>query len=118
MLELVAIFTTGGIVLFYKAFALIKTDIIDCLIKKIMIQDRKAETSLLEEPFRLHWSFANKEGLVFVAVHREVFQMEYVADLLEILRQEYTQHTLSLLKTLDNIITHVPSFEEGFQSCY
>ncbi len=114
MLELISIFTTGGILLFQKAFALIKTDIIDCLIKKILLQDRCAETSLLEEPYRLHWSFANQEGLVFVAVHREVFQMDHVPDLLEILRAEYTQNTLPLLKKLDGLIRDVPSFEEGF----
>ena len=75
MLELVAIFTTGGIMLFYKAFCVLKQDMIDILIKKILIQDRRGESSLLEEPYRIQWTFANQEGLVVVGVYREVFQV-------------------------------------------
>jgi hypothetical protein len=48
---------------------------IDILIKKILIQDRRGESSLLEEPYRIQWTFANQEGLVVVGVYREVFQV-------------------------------------------
>lgn len=37
MLDLACIFTTGGVILFYKAFFPMKIDVIDKLIKTILI---------------------------------------------------------------------------------
>jgi hypothetical protein len=39
MIDLACIFTTGGVVLFYKSFCDIKFDIIDQLIRKVIISN-------------------------------------------------------------------------------
>jgi len=73
MLELVAIFSTGGILLFYKAFSTMKFDVIDLLVKKILVQDKKGEQSYFADPYRVKWSFANQHNLVFLTIYREIF---------------------------------------------
>jgi signal recognition particle receptor subunit alpha len=89
MLELAAIFTTGGLLLFYKAFCTLKFDIIDKLIKKILIQDKSGEDSYFEDPYRIKWSFANPHNLVIVLVYREMFQVNYIQELIEIVKNSY-----------------------------
>ena len=40
MIDLACIFSTGGIILFYKAFCTLKTDIVSDLITRNLINDR------------------------------------------------------------------------------
>ena len=40
MLNLEAIFTTSGVLLFYKAFDTLKFDILDCLIQNNLAKDK------------------------------------------------------------------------------
>lgn len=89
MLELAAIFTTGGFLLFYKAFCPLKFDVIDKLIRKILIQDKSGEESYFEDPYRIKWSFANPHNLVIVMVYREIFQVEYIQELIDIVKNTY-----------------------------
>jgi len=45
LIILVCIFLTGGVILFYKAFCVLKFDILDCLIKKVLLQVKTSENS-------------------------------------------------------------------------
>lgn len=56
MIELACIFTSGGIVLFYKAFSELKYDLVDDLIKKNLINERFSESSYLLDNYRIEWS--------------------------------------------------------------
>jgi len=55
MIELACIFTTGGVVLFYKAFSTLRYDLVDDLIKKNLINERFSEQSYLLDNYRIEW---------------------------------------------------------------
>ena len=58
MIDLVCIFTTGGVILFYKTLFTIKFDVVDTIIKKVLIHEKNAETSYYADPYDIRWKFA------------------------------------------------------------
>lgn len=56
MIELACIFTTGGIILFYKEFSAMRYDLVDNLIKKNLINERFSEQSYLLDNYRIMWN--------------------------------------------------------------
>jgi hypothetical protein len=54
MIDLACIFTTGGIILFYKAFCVLKSDLIEVLIKDNLAKD-KNEMNFFSDPYRVFW---------------------------------------------------------------
>lgn len=55
MIDLVCIFTTGGVILFYKTLFTIKYDIVDIIIKKVLIHEKNTETTHLIDPYEVKW---------------------------------------------------------------
>lgn len=117
MFDLVCIFTTGGVILFYKAFCDLKFDIIDCLIKKVLIQEKNSETSYLMEPYTVKWKFANEFNLIIAAVYQELFHLTYVEDLLELIKENYVKTMIPTLLIKDNLYKSITSFEDKFEEC-
>ena len=60
MIDLACIFTTGGVILFYKAFCTLKYDIVTDLITKNLINDRLDEKSYLDYLTQLNISIGTK----------------------------------------------------------
>ena len=117
MFDLVCIFTTGGVILFYKAFCALKFDIIDCLIKKVLLQEKTSEKSYLMEPYSVKWKKANEFNLIIAAVYQELFQLTYVEDLLELIRDNYVKTIIPSLLIKDNIYKKITDFDGNFEEC-
>ena len=115
MFDLVCIFTTGGVILFYKAFCVLKFDIIDCLIKKVLLQEKTSENSYFMEPYNVKWKLANEFNLIIAAVYQELFQLTYVEDLLELIKDNYIKTVIPNLLIKENIYKKIESFEEKFE---
>ena len=115
MIELACIFTTGGVILFYKAFVTLKFDPIDVLIKKVLIQDRTGETSLHTDPYIIKWRLANDIGLIFTVVYREMFHVLFIDELLDLLKTEYVNNFYPKITIKNNLYKLIPDFDEGFK---
>ena len=72
MIDVICIFTTGGVILFYKAFVQLKLDPIDMFIKNILVQERAAEKSYTCDPYTVKWRQSNELGIIFCAVYQEL----------------------------------------------
>lgn len=114
MIDLACIFTTGGVVLFYKAFCTLKFDAIDLLVKKILVQDKAAETSSFMEPYMVKWKVANDLELVFALVYQEIFHLQYIDDLLEMMRNEYREKFYPQIVIEKNFFKQIPAFDKEF----
>ncbi|EGC29428.1 hypothetical protein DICPUDRAFT_51281 [Dictyostelium purpureum] len=66
MLDSFTILTKGGIVLWSKEFAKIKGSPINTLIKKVLLEERSADTSFQIDSYSLKWTFANEFDLIFI----------------------------------------------------
>lgn len=67
MLNLAAIFTTSGVLLFYKAFDTLKFDILDSLIQNNLAKDKNNQTIFID-PYRVMWLKSTENNLFFVIV--------------------------------------------------
>ena len=70
--DIACAFTTGGVILFYKAFILLNSDPIDMFIKEILVQQRTAETEYVHKDNKVKWRILNDIGLIFCIAYREI----------------------------------------------
>jgi signal recognition particle receptor subunit alpha len=115
MLDLACIFTTGGIVLFYKAFCEMKFDAIDLLIKKVLIQDKDSQIQYFVEPYIVKWNVVKELGLIFAVVYQELFQLSNMEDLITLIKDEYVAKAYPLITIENNFMKNIPSFETNFE---
>lgn len=115
MFDLVCIFTTGGVMLFYKAMCALKFDIVDYLIKNILIQEKNSESHYTADPYTAKWKFANEFKLIFVVIYQEMFHLTYVEELLELMRENYIKTIIPSFIIKNNIFHFIPNFDSGFE---
>ena len=114
MIDLACVFTTGGVVLFYKTYCNLKFDAIDTLIKKVLVQDKAAESQLFLEPYMVKWKVANDLNLIFAIVYQEIFHLLYIDDLLEIMKNEFRDKIYPNIVVERNFYKNIPSFDKEF----
>ncbi|EAL68875.1 signal recognition particle receptor alpha subunit [Dictyostelium discoideum AX4] len=114
MLDSFTILTKGGIVLWSKEFAKIKGSPINSLIKKVLLEERSAETSFQIDSYSLKWTFSNEFDLIFVVVYQKIFTLLYIEELLTTVKKRfikmYKDLLLKLKESSDFII--VDKFQE------
>ncbi|KAK5578032.1 hypothetical protein RB653_002983 [Dictyostelium firmibasis] len=94
------ILTKGGIVLWSKEFAKIKGSPINSLIKKVLLEERSAETSFQIDSYSLKWTFSNEFDLIFVVVYQKIFTLLYIEELLTTVKKRFIKMYKDLLLTL------------------
>lgn len=112
MLDHLAIFTRGGLVLWTFQLSALKGSPIDALVQTCLLQERSGETFFHygkdAGAYTLKWTFHNELGLVFVAVYQRILQLLYVDEILSSVKQEFT----SLFKPGK---CAYPEFDDTFQ---
>ncbi|KAJ3193599.1 hypothetical protein HK101_004570, partial [Irineochytrium annulatum] len=94
MLDQFSIITKGGLVLWTRAFADVRpyassTHPVDSLIRDVLIEERSGLDYYEKDSFRIHWTFANDLGLIFVVVYQKILQLAYIEDLLETVKKAF-----------------------------
>ncbi|EGR28659.1 signal recognition particle receptor, putative [Ichthyophthirius multifiliis] len=115
MIELICIFTTGGIILFQQQFSTLKSDLVDNLIKKNLINDRSSEKSYLYDSYRVMWKSNTDKKLIFMIAYGELQHLQYADVLLKLIEATYINEYFSQIIIKNNIIKSFPKFDEGFQ---
>lgn len=115
MFDFVCIFTTGGVILWCKAFCDLKLDILNIFIKNILLQEKSARTSYSYQDYMLKWKTQNDIKLVFAIVYKEILQLAFVDELLEFIRFEFVNKVYpSLTKKGEVYLTLPNSFDQHF----
>ena len=89
MFEYVCIFTMGGVVLWCRAFCEMKLDILNAFIKNILLAQQTAKTQYNFGDCILKWKVQNDLQLVFAIIYKEILQLSFVEDLLDMMRYEF-----------------------------
>ncbi|CAH8352847.1 unnamed protein product [Eruca vesicaria subsp. sativa] len=93
MLEQLLIFTRGGLILWTckELGNALKGSPIDTLIRSCLLEERSGEVSFNYEAYTLKWTFHNDLGLVFVAVYQRILHLLYVDDLLNMVKESFSE---------------------------
>jgi len=72
MFDFVCIFTTGGVVLWCKAFVDMKLDLLNLFIKSILLEEKTSKTQFNFADYVLKWKVQNDLKLVFAIIYKEI----------------------------------------------
>jgi hypothetical protein len=120
MFDFVCIFTTGGVLLWNKALYAdcFNVELINIFIKSVLLDDGariQTRRQFIHQDYMLKWQVANDLKLVFLVVYKEILQLAYVEQFLELLAKAFVGsvyqqlvkkgdvfHSLSLPATSEN----------------
>ncbi|EAR88546.1 signal recognition particle receptor subunit alpha (macronuclear) [Tetrahymena thermophila SB210] len=115
MIELACIFTTSGVILFYKAFSTLRYDLVDDLIKKNLINERFSEQSYLLDNYRVMWTRDQERNLVFMIAYSELLHLQSTDKFIKLLKAIYVEDYYNQIKIENHVIKEIPSFDKGFE---
>ena len=109
MFDYFCIFTTGGVVLWYKAFVELNFDLINQLIKDIMIEEKTAKNQFIFRDNIIKWKVANDINMVFTVVYKEVLHLTYVDELLDMIQAEFVKKVVPNLEIENGLYISLPT---------
>jgi signal recognition particle receptor subunit alpha len=101
MLDEVAVFTRGGVVLWSrKLVSALSDDPVRRLVSEVLLLDKAGESSFHVNEYTLKWSFANELNLVFVVVYLNFSSVFPVDALLDEFKNSFVSMFADLLKVV------------------
>ena len=115
MYDLFCIFTTGGLILWYKHMLPdFKFEVVNNLIKTILLDEKRTIDSFKQNDTILKWKILNDLGLIFLVAYKEAYNLLYVDQLLDLASKDFSLKTLSNLKRVGDVYTDCPNYSENF----
>lgn len=110
MFEYMCIFTTGGVVLWYRALCEMKgVDILmNLFIKNILLEEKTAKTHFSYQDCIVKWKVQNDLQLVFAIIYKEILQLKFVDELLEMVREEFVVKIHPLIPRQGSVYITLP----------
>ena len=112
MIDYACIFTTGGVVLWCKAFCdtTFKLDIVNMFIKTVLLDDKTLNrNSYSFQDNVLRWKMQSDLKIVFAIVYKEILQLTMIDDFLERLQYDFMEKVWPRVEIKgDVIITPLP----------
>lgn len=116
MIDIACIFTTGGVILFYKAFVDLKFDPIDLFIKNILVNERTSETEYRCNPYMVKWWISNELGIIFCVAYQNLFPILYVDVLLQKMEQQFRDNLFKNIIFKKGIYLRVPDYSDHYKN--
>jgi len=116
MFDFVCIFTTGGVVLWFKAFCEMRLDLLNLFIKNILLEEKSgAKSQFAFADFVLKWKVQNDLKLVFAVIYKEILQLAFVEELLDMVRFEFVTKVFPQVARLGEVYLTLPTqFDQHF----
>ena len=119
MFDFFCIFTTGGVVLWCKAFVEIRFDLINQLIKDIIVEEKMGQTQYSFKDFIIKFKVANDLGIVFTAVYNKIIHLTMVDELVDMVYAEFKKKVIPNLDIENGLYVTLPSyFDKNFDKIY
>ena len=83
MIDAICAFTRGGVLLWMYQYIKVKGNPVDELIKRVLLEERTAQSTFKVDQYTMKWLLVNKLDLVFVVIYQGILPMEYLDKLLE-----------------------------------
>ena len=100
MIDYACIFTTGGVVLWCKAFCdtSFKLDIVNMFIKTVLLDEKTAgKNSYSFQDNILRFKLQSDLKIVFAIVYKEILQLTMIDDLLDMIKFDFVNKILPKL---------------------
>lgn len=118
MLDLACIFTTGGVILFCKAFCDLDLAIVNDFIFNVFVQEKLGDKELKVRDRIYIWKFDTEINLVFLFVYQELFKAFNFGEMLNYTKSYYKKKCFSLVQKKGDLIISSPDFEAEFDKIY
>ena len=112
MFDYACIFTTGGVVLWCKAFydTSLKLDLVNMLVKNVLLDEKNANrNSYSHQDSVLRWKINPDVKIVFAIVYKEILQLTLIDEFLEMLKYDFEQKVWPKLMVKGGIVMSVPA---------
>jgi signal recognition particle receptor subunit alpha len=115
MFDIVCVFSTGGVILWLKAFSNISIEIINTLVKDVLIQEKTSLQLYRHGTCIIKWRLAPELGLVFAIIYQEILNLLNVDDFLDMLVKDFTARVAKNMVMNNGLYENVISYEEYFK---
>ena len=112
MLDYAIIFTTGGAVLWCKAFCenKFKYDIVNMFIKNVLLDDKTInKNSYAFNDNVLKWKILPDVKIVFAIVYKEILQLTMIDDLIDMVKYDFEQKVWPSLGVRGGLVLKLPT---------
>jgi signal recognition particle receptor subunit alpha len=90
MIDLVTVFTRGGVVLWKKQLTPeASTESINFLVNNVLLEEKAGVRSATKDSYNLKWTLENDLNLVFVAMYLKISSLLYIEELLEAVKTAF-----------------------------
>lgn len=115
MIDLFCIFTTGGLILWYKTFVGIKFEnIINNLIRNILLDQKRNQDYHNVNGTIMRWKVVNESGLIFLVAYQEAYGVLYVDQLLDFVTKDFLNSFNKNLKKNGKLYLETAGYSESF----
>jgi signal recognition particle receptor subunit alpha len=117
MIDLFCIFSTGGLILYYKSFTELNFEIINDLIKNILMDEKHNQDyykPLNGNGIILRWKILNEKQLIFVVAYQESYNVLYTDKLLDLILKDFKENQISKLNHIKNVYFELPNYTKEF----
>ncbi len=115
MIDLFCIFTTGGLILWYKTFVVIKFEnLINNLIRNILLDQKRNQDYHNVNGTILRWKVVNESGLIFLVAYQEDYGVLYVDQLLDLVSKDFLNNFNKNLKKNGKLYLERANYLEAF----
>jgi signal recognition particle receptor subunit alpha len=116
MLDFFCIFTTGGLILWYKKYVgTIKIELlINNLIKNVLLDEKRTQEFHTVTGSVMRWRTINEVGLIFLVAYQEMFNVLYTDKLLDMVVEDFINDQKSQLKKIGNAFAEKSNYNESF----
>ena len=111
MIDYAFIFTTGGVVLWCKAFCdtSFKLDIANMFIKSVLLDEKTINKNTYSyQDNILRWKMQSDLKIVFAIVYKEILQLTMIDDLLEMVKYDFQHKVWPKLEITGDVVHTLP----------
>lgn len=114
MLDLACIFTTGGVILFWKVFCELGTEVVNEFIFNVLVQEKLNEKQWKSKGRVFIWKYDPAIKVVFLFAYQELFKSLEFEDVLSYTKSYYKKTVWPEVGKNGDLIVFIPDFEPTF----
>jgi len=114
MIDFFCIFSTGGLILWFKQFATFNVDLINLLIRNILMDEKRNQDYYTVDGIVMRWKVVNDKGLIFTAAYQQSYGEVYVDVLLDMVEKDFIATYHSQIKKIGKVYVECPNFTDRY----
>jgi signal recognition particle receptor subunit alpha len=115
LLDFFCIFSTGGLILWFKQFVNCKYEsLINYIIKTILLDQKRTIDSLSINGTVLRWKISDENNLIFIVAYQEAYSLLYVDRLVLMVMNDFLRNEITKISKHNNLYFDGHDFSKRF----